>query len=266
MRSFRLSGMGWTVVVCVIATLCLVMSFMTGCESGGKVDPLALQQLNTQVQAGVEKANAEAERARQAATVARDDAQKALDEIGTKLKAKLAAIDAAATQEEKAKASEALAAAQAQQAATEKQLSELTERLAKAEAIAATTAKLKDQSAEVNKKVASSINPDGSVSPEGVAGVVAPLLPPPWNVLAVVAGAVVAGGVGEWRRRQALATLNKTKSALEDQEKALQSVVDGLEKAKNTSTVLKNGLKDSAPILLSSYTPLAKEVVRKAAA
>ncbi len=252
MRSFRLSGMSWTVILCVIATLCLVMSTLGGCEGGGKVDPLALQHLNTQVQAGVEKANIEAERARDAATLARDDAQKALDEIGTKLKAKLAAIDAATTQEEKAKASEALTAAQALQTATQQRLNDLTERLAKAEQAAATMARIKEQSGEVNKKVASVLNPDGSVSPEGVASVVAPLLPPPWNVIAAGGLTLLGLGVGEMRRRQALT--------------ALQSVVDGLEKAKNTSAVLKTGLKDSAPILLSSYTPLAKEVVRKAAA
>ena len=265
MRTFRMSGMNWTVILCVIVTILVATLFLSGCESAGKVDPLALQQLNTNVQAGVDAANAEAERARAAAATAHADAEKALADIGTQLKAKLAAIDAAATLEEKATAEKALAAAQAQQDATKARLDELTERLAKAEATAATMAKIKDQSAEAGKKVASAINPDGSVSPEGVAGVVAPLLPPPWNVLAVVAGAVVGGGVGEWRRRNALTALIKTRADLQEQAQALQSVVEGLEKAKSTNETLKTGLRDSAPILLSSYTPLAKQVVRNAA-
>jgi len=222
MRCFRLSGMAWSVIVCVMATLCVLAIFLGGC-AGQNVDPAALQQINAKVQAGVDAANAEAERAAAVAAVARDDAKKALDALS----------------------------ADADRSQAQQKLDEAVAKLQTATQTATQTAKLKEQAAVAGKAVAAAVDPDGAINPSGVANVVAPLLPPPWNVVVIGAG-LVGTIVLETKRRQALT--------------ALKSVVDGLETAKRGNTNLSTGLKESAPILLENYTPLAKEVVRKAAA
>lgn len=76
------------------------------------------------------------------------------------------------------------------------------------------------------------------------------LLPPPWNVIAGIAGTVIAGigGIG-WQRA----------------EKTTKAVVNGIDAAKaaDETGTLKQGLKKTAPVLEAAMGPVALAKVKK---
>lgn len=269
MKSLRVFGL---VCLTIIAVLFCCAFFLAGCANG-KIDTEGIQRGNAELQKNMDLIAAQAKRAEDAAAAARDDAQKKASEIGEQLKAKLAAIDNAASKAEKDLA--------------QAQLQEVQERLAVALAAAESAKAAADKTKQVTDKVASAaaatkvagdavraaVTPEGDIDPIGAAGAIAPLLPPPVGGYVMAAGAVgslITLVVREIQnQKRAKVAAEQQKAALDKQNEAMEalnSMATGIEVAKRGSTPLSAGLKDAAPILLDYYTPLAKEVVRKAAA
>lgn len=89
---------------------------------------------------------------------------------------------------------------------------------------------------------------NGNVDVAKAVGAASALLPPPWNVAAILGGPLVAYGVGEYRRRQARADA--------------VSIVNGLEAAKASNPQLRLALKASEPLIKKEYRPGAVALVK----
>jgi hypothetical protein len=119
---------------------------------------------------------------------------------------------------------------------------------AKARETVATVEKIQAKVASVEKIV--KVNADGSVDPAATATGAAALLPPPWNVLAMLGIPLVVGGIQEVRKRRADANA-----------KSIVNSVDVLMQDAIVKNALKNVNSDVKASAHEQLTPAAKKLI-----
>jgi hypothetical protein len=119
---------------------------------------------------------------------------------------------------------------------------------AKARETVATVEKIQAKVASVEKIV--KVNADGSVDPAATATGAAALLPPPWNVLAMLGIPLVVGGIQEVRKRRADANA-----------KSIVNSVDVLMQDAIVKNALKNVNSDVKADAHKQLTPAAKALI-----
>jgi len=119
---------------------------------------------------------------------------------------------------------------------------------AKARETVATVEKIQAKVASVEKIV--KVNADGSVDPAATATGAAALLPPPWNVLAMLGIPLVVGGIQEVRKRRADANA-----------KSIVNSIDVLMQDAIVKGALKNVNPDVKASAHEQLTPAAKKLI-----
>lgn len=102
--------------------------------------------------------------------------------------------------------------------------------------------------AKVRAVIDAGTNPDGSVNVGGAIGAVAPLVPPPWNVLLLVGAPLLTGAIGEIRRRRAVA--------------AAAAVVNSIDLLKQTSPLVKQAFEENTGLIHKWQGTTGQELVK----
>jgi len=125
---------------------------------------------------------------------------------------------------------------------------------AKADKTAEAAAKWQKKLAEATDLLTKATNPDGTVNVNGAVQAAAPLLPPPWNLVALI-GAPVAAGALSWLVQQFRG------GGVSDNQNAAISLINGISAAAASDPVLASRLQANKGVLLKEYTDTAVDLV-----
>lgn len=180
-----------------------------------------------------------------------DNGQQKIDEaivgqMGVKTSAELAkakadqALRDAASITDEAARSAAIAKATKDAAEAQKQIDKANETIATAERLA-------KELKRAQELLAQATNPDGSIDPANGLAAAGALLPPPWNLLAMVGIPIGVGLFQELRVRQ--------------KQKAAVSIVDGISAAAAEDPNMAKALVDNKDTLRLNFSPEAVKIV-----
>jgi len=112
-----------------------------------------------------------------------------------------------------------------------------------------TISELESRLAKAEEMLASVSAPDGGIDPAKAAGAAGALLPPPWNIVAMLGVPAIVAAIQELRVR------NRTADAV--------SIINGLSAAQLASPGMTTALKANEAVLKKEYTVGAQKLVKK---
>lgn len=120
----------------------------------------------------------------------------------------------------------------------------------------------------VNATLAKVVKPDGTVNVGAVGSEVGALLPPPWNLIAILGGPLIAAGIQQWRLNQKqkdLASITLDADQAQADAESIVKSIDVLRAHPTAGPSVKAAMAGIKPQLQAVLTPGAKSTIEEVA-